>query len=154
MKSTYDNDELFDIERTLVETIARSMDALNVDGTRKNISEYFDSTLLPEVIEEMESLVQAGCEIIRITVPNHKSVEALYKIRKFMFNRGINIPLVADIHFNPQLAVNAAEFVEKVRINPIIQSLFPARVPLLRHIPIDDIAKLKIINGTTKRKNP
>ena len=56
MKSTYDNDELFDIERTLVETIARSMDALNVDGTRKNISEYFDSTLLPEVIEEMSVL--------------------------------------------------------------------------------------------------
>jgi (E)-4-hydroxy-3-methylbut-2-enyl-diphosphate synthase len=35
-----------------------------------------------------------------------------------MFNREINTPLVADIHFNPQLAVNAAEFVEKVRINP------------------------------------
>ena len=35
MKSTYDNDELFDIERTLVETIARSMDALNVDGTER-----------------------------------------------------------------------------------------------------------------------
>ena len=56
MKSTYDNDELFDIERTLVETIARSMDALNVDVTRKNISEYFNSTLLPEVIEEMSVL--------------------------------------------------------------------------------------------------
>ena len=35
-----------------------------------------------------------------------------------MVNRGITTPLVADIHFNPQLAVNAAEFVEKVRINP------------------------------------
>ena len=57
MKSSYDNNELFDIERTLVETIARSMDALNVDGTRKNISEYFNSTLLPEVIEEM-SVIQ------------------------------------------------------------------------------------------------
>ena len=56
MKSTYDNNELFDIERTLVETIARSMDALNVDGARKNISEYFNSTLLPEVIEEMSVL--------------------------------------------------------------------------------------------------
>ena len=77
-----------------------------------------DTCDVPKVIEEMESLVQAGCEIIRVTVPNHKSVEALYKIREVMFNRGINIPLVADIHFNPQLAVNAAEFVEKVRINP------------------------------------
>ena len=77
-----------------------------------------DTCDVPKVIEEMESLVQAGCEIIRVTVPNHKSVEALYKIREVMFNRGINIPLVADIHFNPQLAVNAAEIVEKVRINP------------------------------------
>ena len=77
-----------------------------------------DTCDVPKVIEEMELLVQAGCEIIRITVPNHRSLEALCKIREFMFNRGINIPLVADIHFNPQLAVNAAEFVEKVRINP------------------------------------
>jgi len=77
-----------------------------------------DTCDLPKVIEEMEELVGAGCEIIRVTVPNHKSVEALPKIRELMVNRGINKPLVADIHFNPQLAVNAAEFVEKVRINP------------------------------------
>ena len=56
MKSTYDNNELFDIERTLVETIARSMDALNVYGTRKRVKEYFDDTLLPEVLEEMSVL--------------------------------------------------------------------------------------------------
>jgi hypothetical protein len=56
MKSTYDNNELFDIERTLVETIARSMDVLNVDGTRKRVKEYFDDTLLPEVLEEMSVL--------------------------------------------------------------------------------------------------
>ncbi|MEK9563712.1 MAG: (E)-4-hydroxy-3-methylbut-2-enyl-diphosphate synthase, partial [Deltaproteobacteria bacterium] len=77
-----------------------------------------DTCDLPKVIEEMEGLAQAGCEIIRVTVPNHKSVEALPKIRELMVNRGITTPLVADIHFNPQLAVNAAEFVEKVRINP------------------------------------
>ena len=77
-----------------------------------------DTCDLPKVIEEMEELVEAGCEIIRVTVPNHKSVEALPKIRELMVDRGINTPLVADIHFNPQLAVNAAEFVEKVRINP------------------------------------
>jgi len=56
MKSSYHPDELFDIERTLVETIARSMDALNVDGIRKKITEYFNDTLLPEVIEEMSVL--------------------------------------------------------------------------------------------------
>lgn len=77
-----------------------------------------DTCDLPKVIEEVEGLFQAGCEIIRVTVPNHKSVEALPKIRKLMVNQGITTPLVADIHFNPQLAINAAEFVEKVRINP------------------------------------
>ena len=77
-----------------------------------------DTCDLPKVIEEVEGLFQAGCEIIRVTVPNHKSVEALPKIRKLMVNQGINTPLVADIHFNPQLAINASEFVEKVRINP------------------------------------
>ncbi len=77
-----------------------------------------DTCELPKVIEEMKGLAQAGCEIIRVTVPNHKSVDALPKIRELMVNRGITTPLVADIHFNPQLAVNAAEFVEKVRINP------------------------------------
>ena len=77
-----------------------------------------DTCDLPKVIQEIEELAQAGCEIIRVTVPNHKSVEALPKIRELMVNRGITTPLVADIHFNPQLAVNAAEFVEKVRINP------------------------------------
>ena len=42
---------------------------------------------------------------------------------------------------------------EKVRTNAIIQSLFPARVPPLRHIPSNDIAKLKIIKGTMKKIN-
>ena len=41
-----------------------------------------------------------------------------------------------------------------MRINPILQSFFPPSVPLLRLIPIIDIAKLKIIKGTTTRKNP
>ena len=42
---------------------------------------------------------------------------------------------------------------EKVRINPILQSLFPSSVMLLRPIPMIDIVKLKIIKGITKRKN-
>ena len=56
MKSRYDTDELFEIERTLVETIASSLNELNIDGTRKKVKEYFDDTLLPEVLEEMSVL--------------------------------------------------------------------------------------------------
>ena len=69
-------------------------------------------------VEEIERLDRAECEIIRLTVPNQKSVDALPHIRKGMQDRGISRPLVADIHFSPPLAVAACEFVEKVRINP------------------------------------
>ena len=57
MKSMYDTDELFEIERTLVETIASSLNELNIDGTRKKVKEYFNDNLLPEVLEEM-SVIQ------------------------------------------------------------------------------------------------
>ena len=77
-----------------------------------------ETTDVKACIKEISRLDAVDCEIIRLTVPNQKSVESLYLIRKEMEKRGINRPLVADIHFNPQLAINVCEFVEKVRINP------------------------------------
>ena len=77
-----------------------------------------ETTDVEACIREISRLDAVDCEIIRLTVPNQKSVESLYLIRKEMEIRGINRPLVADIHFNPQLAINVCEFVEKVRINP------------------------------------
>ena len=67
---------------------------------------------------EIRALVEAGCEIVRLTVPTRKDLEALPEIRRRMAAEGLRVPLVADIHFNPRLAVAAAEHVEKVRINP------------------------------------
>ena len=58
--------------------------------------------------------------------------------------------LVVDDHGSIIMTIKIGE---KVRINPILQSLFPSSVPLLRPIPIVDIVKLKIIKGITKRKN-
>ena len=77
-----------------------------------------NTTEVVACVEEIERLDRADCEIIRLTVPNQKSVEALPAIRRGMQERGISRPLVADIHFSPPLAVAACEFVEKVRINP------------------------------------
>ena len=77
-----------------------------------------DSTNVDACIEEIARLDAVDCEIIRLTVPNQKSVDSLPAIRAEMLKRGIERPLVADVHFNPQLAVNVCEFVEKVRINP------------------------------------
>ena len=70
------------------------------------------------VLEEMRGLADAGCEIVRMTVPSRRDLEALPEIRRRMAAAGLAMPLVADIHFNPKLAVAAAAHVEKVRINP------------------------------------
>ena len=77
-----------------------------------------DTTDVDACIEEITRLEAVDCEIIRLTVPNQKSVDSVPLIRAEMRKRGIERPLVADVHFNPKLAVNVCEFVDKVRINP------------------------------------
>lgn len=61
---------------------------------------------------------EAGAEYVRITTQGVKEASNLENIKKELINRGYNIPLVADIHFNPSAAIEAATHVEKVRINP------------------------------------
>src|SRR5215471_13951003 len=63
-------------------------------------------------------LVEAGCEIVRITAPTTTDAQAIGEIKKRLTQRGIGVPLVADIHFSPAAAIEAAEHVEKVRVNP------------------------------------
>ena len=77
-----------------------------------------DTTDVEACVAEIARLDAVDCEIIRLTVPNQKSVDSLPAIRAEMQKRGIKRPLVADVHFNPRLAINVCEFVEKVRINP------------------------------------
>jgi len=69
-------------------------------------------------VAQIERMVRAGCEIARVTAPSLKEAENLAEIRRELRRRGIDIPLVADIHFTPNAALIAAEHVEKVRINP------------------------------------
>lgn len=69
-------------------------------------------------VDQTLRLVEAGCEIVRITAPGVKEAENLYNIKNELVKRGCNVPLVADIHYNPQAAEIAAGIVEKVRINP------------------------------------
>lgn len=63
-------------------------------------------------------LYNAGAEIIRLTVPSPAQVESLKEIKAGLRSRGIDVPLVADVHFSSEIAIAAAEVVEKVRINP------------------------------------
>lgn len=63
-------------------------------------------------------LYEAGAEMIRLTVPAMSDVKALGEIRDRLRGKGIDVPLVADVHFSSEIAIAAAEIVEKVRINP------------------------------------
>lgn len=63
-------------------------------------------------------LYKAGAQMIRLTVPSLAQVEDLAKIKAILREQGINVPLVADVHFSSEIAIAAASVVEKVRINP------------------------------------
>lgn len=63
-------------------------------------------------------LYEAGAQIIRLTVPSLAQVESLKEIKSILREKGIETPLVADVHFSSEIAIAAAEVVEKVRINP------------------------------------
>uniref|UniRef100_B3EL53 4-hydroxy-3-methylbut-2-en-1-yl diphosphate synthase (flavodoxin) n=1 Tax=Chlorobium phaeobacteroides (strain BS1) TaxID=331678 RepID=B3EL53_CHLPB len=69
-------------------------------------------------VEQCRRLHEAGCEIIRLTVPTEKDAENLKTIRDQLRRDGVATPLVADIHFSQKAALKAVEFVENVRINP------------------------------------
>lgn len=69
-------------------------------------------------VDQCLRLADVGCEIVRITAPGVQEAQNLYNIKNELVKRGCNVPLVADIHYNPKAAEIAAEIVEKVRINP------------------------------------
>jgi (E)-4-hydroxy-3-methylbut-2-enyl-diphosphate synthase len=77
-----------------------------------------DTLDIKATVDQTIELAEAGCEIIRITAPNIRAAQALEEISKQVRAAQIKVPLVADIHFLPQAAMEAAKHVEKVRVNP------------------------------------
>ena len=71
-----------------------------------------------ECVKQTLELVAVGCEIVRITAPTVKDAANLEHIVRELHARGCRVPIVADIHFKPDAALEAAKWVEKVRINP------------------------------------
>jgi (E)-4-hydroxy-3-methylbut-2-enyl-diphosphate synthase len=63
-------------------------------------------------------MIEAGCELVRITAPSLNDAKNLEVIRKELNSKGYFTPIVADIHFTPNAAEHAARVIEKVRINP------------------------------------
>ncbi|MDD5820297.1 MAG: (E)-4-hydroxy-3-methylbut-2-enyl-diphosphate synthase [Candidatus Cryptobacteroides sp.] len=68
--------------------------------------------------EQCLRLEKAGAQMVRITVPSLKDVEHIRNIRAMLRDSGSGLPLVADVHFSSQIALEVAPHVEKVRINP------------------------------------
>lgn len=69
-------------------------------------------------VEQSIRMIEAGCELVRITAPSKRDAENLKPIKEAIRERGYETPLVADIHFTPNAAEIAARIVEKVRVNP------------------------------------
>ncbi|MCB0429999.1 MAG: (E)-4-hydroxy-3-methylbut-2-enyl-diphosphate synthase [Flavobacteriales bacterium] len=77
-------------------------DTMDIDGT----------------VAQSIRMIEAGCELVRITAPSLKEAANLEPIKKAIRAAGFDTPLVADIHFTPNAAELAAKIVEKVRVNP------------------------------------
>ena len=69
-------------------------------------------------VRDSIALADVGCEIVRITAPTVKDARNLEAIRDELRSKGCGVPLVADIHFKPEAALESAKWVEKVRVNP------------------------------------
>ena len=69
-------------------------------------------------VAQCRAMAEAGAEMIRVTVPGLPDVDSVRRIKSALRSEGINTPLVADIHFSSQTAMEVAPIVEKVRINP------------------------------------
>jgi (E)-4-hydroxy-3-methylbut-2-enyl-diphosphate synthase len=85
--------------------VAQSMTTTNTLDTEESVAQCI-------------RMIESGCEIIRFTAPSVKDAENLKVIKEKLTSLGYSTPLVADIHFTPNAALVAAEYVEKVRINP------------------------------------
>ncbi len=69
-------------------------------------------------VEQTLELVKVGCEVVRITAPTVKDAANLKNIKEALLAVGCDVPIVADIHFKPEAAMEAAQWVDAVRINP------------------------------------
>ncbi len=69
-------------------------------------------------LDQIVELAEAGCQIVRLTCRTVKEARNLKVIKELLSGKGIETPLVADIHFMPKVAEHAALYADKIRINP------------------------------------
>ncbi len=104
-----------------METIRVTAGNVTIGGDAPVIIQTMCNTHTSDVdasVSQCERLYEAGAELIRLTVPSLAQVDSLKEIKARLRSKGIDTPLVADVHFSSEIAIAAAEVVEKVRINP------------------------------------
>mmetsp|Transcript_14411 Transcript_14411/g.54356 ORF Transcript_14411/g.54356 Transcript_14411/m.54356 type:complete len:368 (-) Transcript_14411:2393-3496(-) len=69
-------------------------------------------------VDQIMKCHDMGADLVRLTVQGRKEAEAAMKIRESLFQKGYDVPLVADIHFQPKVALMVADAFEKIRVNP------------------------------------
>lgn len=77
-----------------------------------------DTNDIEATVAQAKRCAEAGAELVRFTTQGVKEVESLKEARRILREQGCNVPIVADIHFNANVALEAAGTVEKIRINP------------------------------------
>lgn len=77
-----------------------------------------DTANVEATIEQVMRCADKGFDLVRITVQGRREANAAMKIREGLFKKGYDIPLCADMHFQPKVALMVAEALEKIRINP------------------------------------
>ncbi len=95
--------------------------AVGVGGDNPIRVQSMTTTLTKDVgatVAQTVRLVEAGCEIVRITTPTVQDARALGEAKAQLRAAGVVVPLVADIHFSPAAAMEAADYADKVRVNP------------------------------------
>ncbi|MFM7661333.1 MAG: (E)-4-hydroxy-3-methylbut-2-enyl-diphosphate synthase [Bacteroidota bacterium] len=109
------------LSRKRIPTCEASIGRLKIGGTnplRLQSMTTTDTMETEKSVEQSIRMIDAGCELVRLTAPSKNEAENLGKIRDELIKRGYSTPLVADIHFTPNAAEIAARLVEKVRVNP------------------------------------
>ena len=104
-----------------METLKVKVGNLTIGGDAPIVVQTMCNTHTSDIeasVAQCIRLYNAGAQLIRLTVPSLAQVDALKEIKARLRSLGIETPLVADVHFSSDIAIAAAEVVEKVRINP------------------------------------
>ena len=104
-----------------METLTVKAGNVTIGGEAPIVVQTMCNTHTSDIEDSLAQCVrlhEAGAQLIRLTVPSMAQVDSLKEIKSRLRAQGIDTPLVADVHFSSEIAIAAAEVVEKVRINP------------------------------------